>query len=400
MRSPPPWSRALPLFALLGCSEQMLWGKLSPDSAEPGAEDGAGDGGVDDGGGDAGGDGGGTGGDGGGGEGEAESGACPLPVPDQVAISGPVWGERGVTFYVPRPSWALASAWVWQRSGDLADDGISLRIRPSWLWSTALKESFLGCSDTALPDPVSGRTYARQAAADHDGCLQLESTTAWIELCRMYPGALDCEAVGHADVISSADQATTGRDNVEPSMLAAGLFSVFTWAMLENAGAADPDAWVAAAADPQATEKLLALAYNRGLWSPELAAVIEGCADRPIEDCVTPDSVAQDYVQAVGGAVADMEAALAEDRCYNEPLGPADIDELVDALAPMLQNEDWEAARAAAQAAAADQLAGRESAPFQELGPPVLAAMEGALRMRLRCPGAELEAWYGQVCPP
>jgi CO/xanthine dehydrogenase FAD-binding subunit len=39
--------------------------------------------------------------------------------------------------------------------------------------------------------------------------------------------------------------------------------------------------------------------------------VISGCADAPLEDCVTPDSVAQDYVQAVGGAVADMEAALA-----------------------------------------------------------------------------------------
>jgi hypothetical protein len=206
--------------------------------------------------------------------------------------------------------------------------------------------------------------------------------------------------VGHADVISSASQATTGRDNVETSMLAAGMFGGFTWAMLENSGAPDPDAWVAAAADPQATEKMLALAYNRGLWSPELASVIEGCADLPLEDCVTPGSIAQDYVGAVGGAVADMEAALAEDRCYNEPLHPADIDELVDALAPMLRAEDWEGARAAAQAAAADQLAGRESAPFQELAPPVLEAMEGALRLKLRCPGAELAEWYGQSCPP
>jgi hypothetical protein len=392
MRAHATLALLLPVL-LAGCSEQTLWGKIIVEDSGGDGEDGGGDGAAGDGG----------AADGGAADGGADSGtsaACPLPVPDQVAISRPVWGESGVHFYVPRPSWALASAWVWARSADLADEGITLRIRPSWLWATGLKESFLGCSDTALPDPVTGAAFARQAAADADGCLQIEPTTAWIELCRMYPDALDCERIDHSDVISSAQQATTGRDNVETSMRAAGLFGVFTWAMLDNAGADDPDAWVAAAADPRATEKLLALAFNRGLWSPELSAVISGCADAPLEDCVTPDSVAQDYVQAVGGAVADMEAALAADSCYDQPLRPADIDELVDALSPMLQAEDWEAARAAAQAAATATLDGRDAAPFQELAPPVIAALNGALRLRMDCPGDALAAWYGQDCPP
>lgn len=390
-------AHALPLLLpllLCACSEQTLWGKVIVEDSGADAEaegDGAGSGEGADGAGAA--DGGGDGADSG------ASAACPLPVPDQVAISRPVWGESGVHFYVPRASWALASAWVWSRSADLGEDGIHLRIRPSWLWATGLKESFWGCSDTALPDPVSGAAFARQAAADADGCLQIEPTTAWIELCRMYPDAIDCDAIGHADVISSEGQTETGRDNVETSMLAAGLFGVFTWAMLDNAGADDPDAWVAAAADPQATEKLLALAFNRGLWSPELGAVIEGCADAPLEDCVTPDSVAQDYVQAVGGAVADMEAALAAGSCYDQALRPADIDELVDALSPMLQGEDWVAARAAAQGAAATALAGRDEAPFQEVAPGVIDALNGALRLRMACPAGALAEWYGQDCP-
>lgn len=377
----------LPLLA--ACSEQTLWGKVIVE--DTGADDEGGDGGASDGGDGA--------GDGADGADTGPSAACPLPVPDQVAISRPVWGEAGVHFYVPRPSWALASALVWARSADLAEQGIALRIRPSWLWATGLKESFWGCSDTALPDPVSGAAFARQPAADADGCLQIEPTTAWVELCRMYPDALDCDEIGHADVISSVGQAETGRDNVETSMLAAGLFGVFTWAMLDNAGADDPDAWVAGAADPQATEKLLALAFNRGLWSPELSAVIEGCADAPLEECVTPDSVAQDYVEAVGGAVADMEGALAAGSCYDQALRPSDIDELVDALSPMLQGEDWEAARAAAQGAAAATLAGREEAPFQELAPAVVDALNGVLRLRMACPEGALAEWYGQDCP-
>ncbi|MFM2248788.1 MAG: hypothetical protein RL071_4863, partial [Pseudomonadota bacterium] len=100
MRAHAPLALLLPVL-LAGCSEQTLWGKIIVEDSGGDGEDGGGAGGAGDGGAS----------DGGAADGGGDTGtsaACPLPVPDQVAISRPVWGESGVHFYVPRPSWALA----------------------------------------------------------------------------------------------------------------------------------------------------------------------------------------------------------------------------------------------------------------------------------------------------
>ncbi len=326
--------------------------------------------------------------------------ACPVPVPDHADLAAPVWGEQPVHFYVPEPGWAFATALVSSMfASDQADADSDLRLDPSFLFATALKESFLGCSDDVLADPLHPeQSFARQPAADHDGCFQIEATTAWTELCRLYPDRVDCDEVAFEDVISSQHQDQTGRDNFETGVFAAAMYDVFAHAMLLNHGTDDPDAWFAAAADPLAAEKVLALLYNRGAWSPELSQVIQGCHQDPIEDCVTPESVAWDYVVAVGSYTADLRAALAEGSCYDADMELADVHDLVDALEPLLPGEDWPALRAAA--AEAFELAATDDVGFQQVAPVVIEVLADGLELRFDCPGAQLEAWYGASCPP
>jgi len=327
--------------------------------------------------------------------------ACPVPVPDHVDLSAVVWAEPDVHFYVPEPSWAFAVAHASRQVENVAAEGIDLVLRPSYFLATAVKESFMGCSDSVGPDPVHvDKSWARQPAADWDGCFQLESTTAWIELCRLYPGDVDCTASSHQDAISSMDQGTSGRDNVESGAFAVAWYGTFAYAMLTTHGLPDPDAWFAGAADPQALLKTIALIYNRGAWSGEIDSVLQGCQGSAIEDCVSAGSIAQDYVQAVASYAADMEAALATGSCYDQSVTAADVSAYVSGLSPIFAGEDWGAIEAAALAAFAAEADGEGSLPFQQVAGPVMDAMDGAMNAKLACPDAQLGLWYGAACPP
>ena len=58
-----------------------------------------------------------------------------------------------------------------------------LRETPSFYFATALKESYMGCSDKLPPpDPYKlGILYTRTLAYG-SGCLQIDSTSAWVEM--------------------------------------------------------------------------------------------------------------------------------------------------------------------------------------------------------------------------
>ena len=325
--------------------------------------------------------------------------SCAVPVADHVDLEDVVWGETGVHFYVADPGWAFAAVHGWRLSQGLAEADIGLELRPAWYFATGLKESFWGCSDSAAADSEHSAAWARQTAADADGCLQMEATTAWIEICRMYPDDVDCDAVSHADVVSSADQASTGRDNVTTSMLAATYFNLFGYAMLTNHGLADPDAWFAAAADPQAQLKMVALVYNRGAWSTEIDAVIDGCASAPIEDCVTAGSVAQDYVTAVGAYADQMEAAVSRGDCYDDTVYESDVEAWLLSLEPMFPEEDWQAVGLRARAAFLSASGGSAGASFQEVALPVVDAVIGEMAAGLACPADMLDSYYSADCP-
>ncbi len=323
---------------------------------------------------------------------------CVAPVPDHVDLSHVVWAEPGVHFYVPDPTWAFASLHASRQLDGLGAEQ-DLRLSPSYFLATGLKESFLGCSEETGADPQHPEhAYERKVLADHDGCMQLESTTAWIELCRMYPGELDCDQVGHADVISSTDQDVTGRDNVESSMLAAAWYGVFGYAMLPSHGT-DPDTWFAAATDPLAITKMVALVYNRGAWSGEIDFVLSGCQNSNIEDCVSAGSVAWDYVDAVGSYVTDMHAAVADGQCYDADVSLDDAHRWVDSLEPMFPGFDAVAAHSAVESAFLTASNGAHVSNFQQVAIPVTDALDDAWSLELTCPNAELSYWYGQTCP-
>lgn len=326
---------------------------------------------------------------------------CAVPVGDHVDLEAAVWGESGVHFYVAEPAWAFAAVHAWRLTQGLADEGIDLELRPAYFFATGLKESDWGCSADAPADSEHPEVaWARQTAADADGCLQMEATTAWVEVCRMYPEDVDCDAVSHADVISSAAQASTGRDNVETSMLAATYFNLFGYAMLGKHGLSDPDAWFADAADPQAQLKMVALVYNRGAWSGEVDSVIAGCQGQDIEDCVTAGSVAWDYVDAVAAYADELEGAVQRGDCYDATVYDTDVEAWLAALEPMFPAEDWQAVGLRAKAAFLGAAGGSAGASFQEVALPVVDAVIDEMQAGLACPAAMLDSYYSATCPP
>jgi hypothetical protein len=331
---------------------------------------------------------------------DPDLGACPIPVPDHVDLEGVVWAETGVHFYVPETSWALSTALSWRMTEGLSEDGIDLRLRPSYFFATALKESFMGCSDDTRADAEHpSETWTRQVLADYDGCFQLESTTAFTEICRLFPDVVDCNVVTHSDVISSLDQTSTGRDNFESGAMAATLYNTFAYAMLTNHGISDPDAWFADASDPQAMLKMIAIIYNRGAWSGEIDFALDGCQNRPLEECLSTNSIVQDYVKAVSGYAAELESAVEAESCYDQQMGVKDIEALVDGLEPMLRYEDWTAIESAAIEAFYTASGGEEKMNFQAVAGAVLDAIESSMRLQLECPAGQLSYWYGVSCP-
>lgn len=72
----------------------------------------------------------------------------PIRVPGNCTISlDPVWGESNVQFYVPFKHYAFASAHASRWADQAADHAKSPRLPPAFFLTTALIESYLGCSD-------------------------------------------------------------------------------------------------------------------------------------------------------------------------------------------------------------------------------------------------------------
>ena len=116
--------------------------------------------------------------------------ACPVPVPGPVILPGPVWGEYQVHFYVPFPSYAFAAAHASFAMNALG--AYALRETPSAFFATALKESYLGCSDKLPPyNPyVPGYLYTRTLSYA-SGYIWHISTHADVESICRHPDAYE-----------------------------------------------------------------------------------------------------------------------------------------------------------------------------------------------------------------
>ncbi len=337
--------------------------------------------------------------------GDSGGAPCPLPVPDHVTLESPVYGSNNVRFYVPHSGWALASLHASRQLAGLAREDIDLRLSPAWFFAVALETSFMGCSDQTPADPLdASNTYPRRTDSDLNGCLGLAEDLHLFDLCRLYPETLACTDDTHAQVISSDLQATTGRDNIEPGILATGFYALFSYAMLQwssGAGLADPDAWLAAAADPYAVEKLMALAHRESAYSSLVRLSVQGCQDQAIEACWetrAPSRAA--LAQGVASHVAVLDAGVAAGSCYDRDLSAAEIEAYVAAIAPLFPDLDAAAAAAAGLAALETAVPGAEQVPFQQVADAVLDGIDTALPWTLRCPGSELTTAFGMGCPP
>lgn len=316
---------------------------------------------------------------------------CPVPVPGKFTLVEPVWGEFGVDYQVPFTAYAFAVAHAFRM---LERASFGLVLRPSLFLATALKESFMGCSNELEPwmPGVTGIVYRGQSQhVDVDGCFQLESTTAWSEMCRMFDDELDC-VLGHAGLISSKDQDALGRDNFVSSTLSAAYYHAFSFSFFQlKEKIQDPFSWLASASDPLATPKLAAALYNRGAWSGAASRIFTVCHERLIEEC---EPGALDYVRQVGAYVREMEGEIARKNCYDEPTALADIDDYVSQLLPLFDDEDEASVREAARSAFLTASQGAETATFQRVALEVVSAIEARLRARVHCPEDELNEFY------
>ena len=73
--------------------------------------------------------------------------SCLLRVPGNTTIPGPVWGEYNISFYIPFKDYAFAALHASRLMDDAAENGIGPRLSPSFIFATALKESYLGCNN-------------------------------------------------------------------------------------------------------------------------------------------------------------------------------------------------------------------------------------------------------------
>lgn len=325
---------------------------------------------------------------------------CRLAVPDHIVLDHDVLGDTFVPFYVPTTGWALAALHASTQIDGLGLQQIELTLSPSYFLALALETGTFGCSADLPADPADSATqWARRPETDAMGCMQIAEGAAWLDLCRMYPEELPCEPGAYAAVIPSSDQGSTGRDNVEPSVLATAWYAAYAYAMLaytNGAASVDVDGWFETAADEQAVEKLLTYMHWQTPFVPDLAAVIGNCNDTDVEDCLSQPAWVIERVVGVGAHTAQLEAE-ASSSCFDRPLTAALVDDYVDAIAGLFPEADIEVGRASAQQALTD--GGGDGTSFQGAADAVLMALDEGLGLRLRCPGSNLTTFYGISCP-
>ena len=175
----------------------------------------------------------------------------------------PIWGTT-VDAYIPsnKKTWAISMAHAAHLFRNVVKTD---KIPPNFYFATAAKESFCGCDNTIAATPVtSSYPFSYQAASIGDGCFQIENLSAYSELVQEYPQRFP---VGqHANLIGNA--------NFETAALGKAYYDIFTVKYWEAHKNWNPIGFFNTATDPNAAIKLMAVAYNRGLWYPELGTVL------------------------------------------------------------------------------------------------------------------------------
>ncbi len=308
---------------------------------------------------------------------------CIFPVADHVNLTYVVWAEEDIHYYVPDPAWAMAATQASRMLAYYFSGRIKDTVSPNWFLATALKESFLGCCTDIPPDPEHpSASWKHQSASVHDGCFQIESTTAFLEMQRIFPNHFD--GVTHDSAIAGC--------RMESSALTMAFYDAFAFGIMFK-WIDDADEFFSVVEDPQATEIAFSIAYNRGVWSNEFQTAIGACSSaQDMLGCVfqNDQTIARDHAYAISRYVRDLDSAAREGRCYNGILTVQDVTGYVDSISPILTPEGGDELRERAVAAFVDAANG-ESGPFQSTFGAVLEVLES---LPLQDPFPTLDEWY------
>lgn len=328
------------------------------------------------------------------------------------ALLGDVWNEGPFSMQIPREraQWAMATAHAAQlfRNVTGIDD---IYVRENHYLATAIQESRLGADAAAasftyaqaVADPRQRIDY--REAAVMDGFFQIQGkgneSSAFAEMRRLFPTRFGMQ--DHQQTVSGARFATAA--------VTAAYYNLYMWYFLVGSGW-EPTAFLKAAADPQAFDRIMAVAYNRGLYHAYVSDVFT--TRRAV--CLTKADMADasgacfpdnddegsryarqipNYNRALVKAAAGQADAnaLAGYGAYDTTLAWADIQAWLDAISPLYPTADMTTARTRAQAAFNTAAAGGMIRFRDQFGPVLDAVM---LALPVDSPALKLCSEYGK----
>jgi hypothetical protein len=204
----------------------------------------------------------------------------------------PVWGVS-LDAYIPsnRKTWAIAMAHAQHLFRNVSGTD---KVPMNFYWATALKESFGGCDRNASPSAGQAFPIYYVAADSADGCFQIESASAYYQMTQLYPNRFP--AGQHPNIIGSS--------HFESAALGKCFYDLFTIKYWEVTKGWNPKQFFNTARDTNAAVKLLAVAYNRGLWYGQLGSVLSSdrtasIADPSLGHYFSDNAFGLDYQEAI-----------------------------------------------------------------------------------------------------
>ncbi len=259
-----------------------------------------------------------------------------------------VWGTS-VDAYIPtnRMNWAIANAHAAHLFRNVAGTD---KIPANFYFATSFKESFCGCDANIQAAPANSPfPFTYQASSLGDGCFQIESLSAYGELTNMYPQRFP--AGQHSNLI--------GNQNYETAALSKAYYDIFSVKYWEVSKGWNPKDFFNNSTDPNAALKLMAVAYNRGLWYTPLGTVLSTDRTNAITSAdISPYFVGNvygydyqnaltQYVQVLGNNTAAIAPAMTAinpatnlpynyfDNYYNPQVTWAEVNNYIDSIAVM-----------------------------------------------------------------
>ena len=272
-------------------------------------------------------------------------------------------------FRMPSSRWALSALMASRRLSE--PEGSLLQVSPSWLLAVAWQTDTFACGGYGTP-------WSDEGSNAEGGCYQIQYSTHWTELIRLFPEHFEAENW----------PVWIDGDTPERSTMAL-VHALYAGHLLLRRGIdpesdADPDTWLSETADPLAPTRLAAFFHFEGPWSATATRALETCNDNLL-DCA--DTGLLHHTEGIEAKQAVLDLA----DCYNEPITDSDLDAFVEGIAPLWPHVDWTDARAQA-------LDARTDTGFAVDGLAMVEAIEAAINAPLSCPAETLWDHYRYSC--